>query len=171
MIPNEKDINNTDLTRESKPLIKLRTVKTSLKKILKDDDNKSNQNILLDAVNRTHKIVIHTYQFIRLYILNNYHKKQEIPVINKDFILMVFNTLTTKSKGGNTPKGENLKLLKNLERFYISDYKKLGYKNKICGTNLSQILRYMNTDILTNIENNIKMHFFSYVKRFVNSLI
>ena len=41
MIPNEKDINNIDLTREYKPLIKLRTVKTSLKKILKDDDNKS----------------------------------------------------------------------------------------------------------------------------------
>ncbi len=41
--------------------------------------------------------------------------------------------------------------------------------NKIDGCNLSQILMYMETDILTNIENNIKMHFISHVNRIVNS--
>lgn len=48
-------------------------------------------------------------------------------------------------------------------------YKHLGCENKLDGINLSQILIYTATDMLTNIENNIKLHFFKYVKRFVNS--
>ena len=41
--------------------------------------------------------------------------------------------------------------------------------DKIDGTNLSHILGFMETDMITNIENNIKMHFIKYVKLFVNS--
>ena len=41
----------------------------------------------------------------------------------------------------------------------LDEYKKLGYNNKLDGTNLSQILGYMSIDMLTNVENNIKMHY------------
>jgi len=39
----------------------------------------------------------------------------------------------------------------------------------IDGLNLSHILSYIATDMVTNIENNIKLNFVSYVKRFTNS--
>jgi hypothetical protein len=163
-------INNNDkLVREVKLISKLRVTKTSLKKILNDDIHNTNQLIIFDAVNRTHQIVIHMYQFMRLYILNKYHKKQNIPIITLDFIIIVFKTLVKTSKSGNTPKGANLILFKSLKLFYETDYKILGYKKKIDGVNLSHIFGYIKTDILTNIENNVKMHFISYVKRFVNS--
>ena len=60
---------------------------------------------------------------------------------------------------------------KNTEfkKFYDDEYKNLNYGAKLDGTNLSQILTYMAIDMLTNIENNIKLNFFKYVGRFVNS--
>jgi hypothetical protein len=169
---NEKDKiieNIKPFIRQKKQFSKLRTVKTSLESVIIDDNIGTNKDIIMDAVNRTHQTVIHVYQFIRLYILKKYHDKQEIPVIDTNFISMVFKALTVNSIAGPTPKGSNLKRFNEFKKFYMTDYKKLGYRNKINGVNLSQIFNYMKIDILTNIENNIKMHFMSYVKRFVNS--
>jgi hypothetical protein len=79
------------------------------------------------------------------------------------------NTLSTKDNRGNKPTDENLKLLEEFNKFYEEHYKNLNYENKINSSYLSQIINSMATDILTNIENNIKLHFFKYVNRFVNS--
>jgi len=81
------------LKRCVKQLSKYRTMKTSIKQVFIDDTKGTNSKILFDAVIRTHKIVIHVYMFMRLYILNKYHKKQVIPIINKDFISMVIKAL------------------------------------------------------------------------------
>ena len=102
------------IVRDVKSLSKLRVNKIPLKKILNDDADGTRQSIIFDAVNRTHQIVIHVYQFIRLYILKKYHKNQEIPVITLDFIVMVFKTLVKECGRGNTPKGSNLSLYNEL---------------------------------------------------------
>ena len=60
-------------------------------------------------------------------------------------------------------------MLEEFEKFYQEHYKNLNYENKINGSYLSQILNSMAVDMLTNIENNIKLHFFKYLNRFVNS--
>jgi hypothetical protein len=80
---------------------------------------------------------------------------------------MVFKTLTESSQGPK-PKGNNLVLFNKFNDF-LSIYQKLNFKDKIDGRNLSSILGYMATDMITNIENNIKLNFISYIKRFVNS--
>ena len=148
-----------------KPPDKLRTMKCSFNSIFK---NKELSDKVFDAVNRTNQIVIHTYQFLRLYILHQYHKKQQIINIDENTIKMVFKVFIDKSCGPK-PKGENLELFNIFTKFFDDKYKKLFFTNKISGINLSQILNYMATDMLTNIENNIKLNFISYVKRFVNS--
>jgi hypothetical protein len=148
-----------------KPPDKYRTVKCSLQSIIK---NQLDKGKLFDAMMRTHKIIIHTYQFLRLWILNKYHKKLEIPIITEELIKMAFKSLIKESQGPK-PKGTNLEIYDEFVKFYNSKYKKLNYETKIDGKNLSQILSYMATDMLTNIENNIKMNFIQYVRRFVNS--
>ena len=148
-----------------KPPDKYRTIKCSLKSILK---NELNQTKLFDACYRTHQIVIHTYQFLRLWILNKYHNKQEIPIITDDTIKMAFKSLLKDSQGPK-PKGTNLTLYNEFKKLYDDEYKKLNYEVKLDGVNLSQILGYMSIDMLTNIENNIKLHFIKYLNRFVNS--
>jgi len=148
-----------------KPPDKLRTNKCSFNSIIKDNTIKSK---IFDAVIRTNKIVTHTYQFLRLVILYLYDKNKQIIDINEDIIKMGFKVFI-KDSCGPKPKGTNLEMYNEFVNFYNVKCKKLNFGNKIDGSNLSQILSYMATDMLTNIENNIKINFMSYVRRFVNS--
>ena len=149
-----------------KPPDKYKTLKISLKGILKD---KTTQPKLFEVVTRTNKLVIHVYQFLRLWILKKYHKNNDIPKITTDVIKMAFKALVEdKAVKGPKPKGDNFELYTEFCDFYKKEYKSLGYKNKIDGKNLSQIIGYLCTDMLTNIENNIKCHFIEYIKRYVN---
>jgi len=102
-------------------------------------------------------------------ILNKYHNKLAIPIITEELIKMVMYTLSIKDNRGNKPTDENLKLLDEFNKFYEEQYKNLNYDNKVNASYLSQIINSMATDMLTNIENNVKLHFFKYINRFVNS--
>jgi len=148
-----------------KPPDKYRTMKCPFVNIIK---NKKNIRKIFDVVQRAHKLVIHTYQFLRLWILDYHHHNKQLPTIDENTIRMCFKVLQQDSCGPK-PKGNNLLLLNEFEQFYKNEYGKLGYVNKIDGNNLSQILGYCATDMLTNIENNIKQNFVKYIKRFVNS--
>jgi hypothetical protein len=156
---------NQDIPK--KPPDKLRTIKCSFSCILKTKD-KNVIDKLFSATCRTHKIIIHTYQFLRLWILYKYKKNIDIPIITEDTIKMAFKTLI-KDTNGPKPKGSNLLIYEELTKFYNKSYSKLNNNELLDGSNLSQILNYSATDMLTNIENNIKINFIGYVKRFVNS--
>ena len=153
------------MSKITKPPDKYVTVKCPLNLIIHKQEYKAN---LIDACFRTNQLVIHSYQFLRLWILQKYHNKLDIPIITENTIKMSFKALTLSSQGPK-PKDSNGLLLDEFEKFYDDTYKKLGLENKIDGSYLSQILNSMATDMLTNIENNVKMHFFKYVNRFVNS--
>ena len=140
-------------------------VKCPLKTIIKDKNNIAK---IIDVCFRTNKLIIHTYQFLRLWILTKYSLNNEIPKITKETIKATFRCLTLDSRGPK-PKGENLSTLTEFNKFYEENYKNNGLLEKIDGTHLSQILEYSSTDMLTNIENNVKQHFFKYLNRFVNS--
>jgi hypothetical protein len=166
-----------------KPPDKLRTVKCSFISILKkqktnfslvdikklETDNIIIEKKIFSAICRTQQIITHTYQFLRLWILRKYKNNQEIPIITQDTIKMAFKTLI-KDSCGPKPQGNNLILLEEFTKFYNKKYSKLlTNKDKIDGSCLSQILSYSAVDMITNIENNIRINFISYVKRFVNS--
>ena len=150
-----------------KPPDKIINTKCSLNKILRESN--FNKPILFDACFRTNQLVIHAYQFLRLWILNKYKNNLDIPKITFDIVKMTFNALSINDKGGNKPQGDNLKLYEEFNKFYEEHYKNLNYKNKISSSYLSQILNSMAIDMITNIENNVKLHFFKYLNRFVNS--
>jgi len=84
----------------------------------------------------------------------------EIPTIDENTISMCMKSLLLPSKGPK-PKKQNLVL--------YNEFKALHSFNLENGKNLSSILNYYATTILTSIENNIKLHFFDYVNRFINS--
>lgn len=123
---------------------------------------------VFDAVDKMNKLVIHVYQFLELWILSKYHKNKPIPEITKDVVKMAFRALMLDAKDGPKLKGKNKQIYSEFIDFYTNTYKGLGYENKISGTNLSQIIRYTVVSIVTCIENNIKMNFMNYIKKFVN---
>jgi hypothetical protein len=150
------------------PPDKYTTIKISLKKILKDDENSSNKIKLFNVITKANKLVIHVYQFLRLWILKKYHNKKDIPNLNTDVIKMAFKALI-KASSGPKPKGINLDIYSEFVQFYEDVYSKLNYE-KQDGLHLSQIINYLAVDILTNIENNIKLNFINYLKRYVNAI-
>lgn len=144
-----------------KPPDKYKCIKLPITSILnKNDESKKIFNTIQDAVYRNNYITTKTNLLLRLWCLEKYHNGIDIPLIDENTIKMCMKSLILASSGPN-PKNNNLLLLnefKNLHNFTLED-----------GVNLSSILNYYAITILTSIETNIKMHFFDYVNRFINS--
>ena len=144
-----------------KPPDKYKCIKLPITSILNNNEESQKIfNTIQDAVYRTNYITTKTSLLLRLWCLDKYHNCIDIPLIDENTIKMSMKSLILPSSGPK-PKNNNLLLLnefKNLHNFTLED-----------GVNLSSILDYYAITILTSIETNIKMHFFDYVNRFINS--
>ena len=141
--------------------------KCPLKNIIK------NQQLLFDindSVISINKIIIQLYQFLRLYLLNEYRNKRELPLIDINFIKNIIKTITKRQDTRGKPPGDETKiLLEKLEMFYESDYKQCVIdEDVIDNTKMNFIMAYEAIDTVKNIENNISEHFIDYVNKFVN---
>jgi hypothetical protein len=151
----------------TEPPDKYRTLKIPLERLqYKDNDYTAISN----AVFRTHKLTIQVYQFLRAYILYQHSHNIGIIQIDDDVLHMVHKALV-KPSCGPKPKGNNNQMFTSFTNFYDIEFKHFvnqNNKDKIDGFNLSVIISYNCIDMLKNIENNIKMNFFTYLKQFVN---
>ena len=116
------------------------------------------------------KIVIHACQFIKLYCIYLYDNNLDFPIINKQFISDVFKIITIRNdKRGSTSEDEYSDEMKRIQRFYNDVYKLTIYDNEtILYDKLSYILPYEAIDIEKNINTNIKEHFITHMRKFVN---
>jgi hypothetical protein len=151
-----------EVRSKKEPPDKYRCLKLPITSILydnKEKEVKENIEILQKAIIRTNSITSKTYFLLRLWVLHKYHNNQEIPEITTDTISMCMKSVV-KSSSGQKPKGNNAILLEEfriINTFELED-----------GSNLSSILDYYARTMITSIENNIKMRFFDYIKRFIN---
>jgi hypothetical protein len=145
-----------------KPPDKYRCIKLTIQNILKSDIQIDVLERINDAVSRTNIITTNSYFLLRLWVLQKYHNNREIPIITEDTIRMSMKSLV-KASAGPKPKGNNLALLQEFQNIGNSIFTLQD------GKNLSAILDYYATTMITAIENNIKIHFIDYIKRFVNS--
>jgi hypothetical protein len=137
-------------------------IKVSLKHILKHPD--INLNKINDTVITANKIVIHTLQFMKLYLLDFYSKNNSLPNIDKVFINSCMKILCNEIATGRPPKKEIVELKNKLKLFQKEHYEieELSYSY------MNTILDYLTIDILTMYENNIKLHYVEYVEKYVN---
>lgn len=136
-------------------------IKVRLKDILK---NQKDKKILEYFIRKMNILSVHVYQFLRLWILG----LDEIPEITTDIFHMCFKALTAgENQRGPKPKGEKELFYRKFQEFYEETYSKLNYE-KIDATNLSSISSYAFIQMKTALENNIKSHYTSHVRRFVN---
>ena len=128
--------------------------------LLTDNEAEQNMIVLQNAILRANSITSKTYFLMRIWLLHKYHSNQDIPELTQDTVAMCMKSILIPSSGPK-PKGNNAVLLQEflqLHSFPLED-----------GSNLSAILDYYSTTMITAIENNIKMRFFDYVNRFVTS--
>ena len=141
-------------------------IKTSLKSVLKHPD--INLPKITNAVIKCNKIVIQTLMFMKLFLLDHYHKHNKLPVINDEFINSCMKILCNEKASGRPPKKEIKELKDCLTTFYKTDFQPIIQNDNLDYTHMNTILDYLTIDILTMYENNIKLHYVEYVERYVN---
>jgi hypothetical protein len=141
-----------------------KTFKIPLKTILINRD--TIQPVINHLVFEINDLVIHTYQFIRLYVLDKYTKNQSLPTINETFILYCIKTLGNRDNRGK--KGKDTELLETLEQFYKTEYQLLLNHEKPNLKNTTFLLPYLATQIHTSLHNNFQEHFIQHFLRFIN---
>ena len=154
---------------KEKPLEFFKSIKTSLKSVLKHPE--INTKILNDAVVKSNKIVIHTLQFLKLYLLDYYeNNNQTLPVISKELINNSMKVVCGEKteKRGKPPKTETVEIKDTLTTFYNHHYLPLTQNDPIDYAGLNTVLDYLKEDVITMYENNIQLHYVEYIERYVN---
>ncbi len=148
--------------KQNEDIKKYSCLKVPISAILHKNNDVANRNmaILQDAILRANKITSKSYMLLRLWVLQKYHNGMDIPELTNDTISMAMKSVI-KSSFGPKPKGNNNLLLQEFQTLYDFSLED--------GKNLSAILDYYAITMLTSITNNIKIHFFEYVNRFINS--
>jgi len=141
-----------------------KTIKTTLKSVLLNRDLV--QPVVNNLVFEMNNLMIHSYQFIRLYVLNCYSNKTALPEIDDTFILYCIKTLGTRDNRGK--KGGDTALLDKLEKFYLEEYQPSVNHEKTNLKNTSFLLPYLATQIHTSLSNNAQEHFIQHFLRFIN---
>jgi hypothetical protein len=141
-----------------------KTLKIPLKTILLNRD--TIQPVINNLVFEINDLVIHTYQFIRLYVLYCYSNNKPLPELNDTFISYCIKTLGTRDNRGK--KCKDTELLETLEEFYKSEYQPLLNHEKTNLKNTTFLLPYLSTQIHTSLSNNIQEHFIQHFLRFIN---
>ena len=139
------------------------TLKIPLKTILRD---KEALPVLTQIVFDMNDLVIHTYQFIRLYLLYLLKNDVNFPTIDDTFILYCMKTLGTRDNRGR--QSVNTDLQEKLDTFYVNEYQPLVSHEKVSLKNKTYLLPYLATHIHTAFSNNITERFTSHLLRFVN---
>ena len=145
----------------------MKTNKDNIKNVIRDEN-------LLPLINditiRTNKIVIHSYQFLKLYLLHLYENNQSFPVLDKEYICDIFKVITKRkcNSGGYTDETMPDQL-RTLTDFYKNHYLLTISNNEILYYDkLPYILTYEAIDMITNINNNIQEHFINHLNKYVN---
>ena len=140
------------------------TIKTTLKSVL--HNHKEVQPVITNLVFEMNDLMIHSYQFIRLYVLKCYNDNQPLPEINEKFILYCIKVLGEKTNTGR--KEKDTSMLDTLQEFYDTEYQPLLNHEKTPLKNKSNMLPYLAAQLHTSLSNNTQEHFIQHFLRFIN---
>ena len=140
------------------------TIKTTLKSVL--HNHKEVQPVITNLVFEMNDLMIHSYQFIRLYVLKCYNDNQPLPEINEKFILYCIKVLGEKTNTGR--KEKDTSMLDTLQEFYDTEYQLLLNHKKTPLKNKSNMLPYLATQLHTSLSNNTQERFIQHFLRFIN---
>ena len=145
------------------------SIKTRIESLLPEHELTRIPDIIKSAASKVHKIMVYTYQFLKVYYLHHIDAGGELPELNVELARNVMKVMCRappeNERGQLGPAA--LALQGNLrafarEYFDAVIYEDLGYSN------LNTALEYEATEVITAYSNNITAHFVEYVNRFVN---
>ena len=152
-----KEFRNADKSAYKTFKISLKTILLNCEMIQPDINN---------LVFEMNNLVIHTYQFIRLYVLHQFTQNLPLPELDEIFISYCIKSLGTRDNRGK--KCKDIELLERLEKFYKEEYQPLLNHEKTNLKNTTFLLPYLATQIHTSLHNNFQEHFIQHFLRFIN---
>ena len=148
------------------------TVKTNFLKTLQPAHKERTKQIIEGAVQKVHEITIHAQMLLKLFFLWKYENDEELPFLDITYLRLVFKSvcLLPAVGGGASMTAENLENFNELRAFHHVHY----LQTRVGGDlqhydNLSAIIEYSALEYKTCIENNIKLHFPKYVRRYISA--
>ncbi len=148
------------VTKSKKPTVKqksdednydfMKTNKDNINNIIHDQET---LKIINNLAIKTNKIVIHAYQFIKLYCIHLFENNLDFPEFDKEYIMDVFKSITTRKCGSGGYTKDNMpQQLKELTDFFEEHYKDTMVPNEeLLYDKMSYILAYEAIDMTTNI--------------------
>jgi hypothetical protein len=142
-----------------------KSFKVPLKSVLREGTEEGLlQDVFEALVLEMNDLMIHTYQLIRLYLVTLFAKNSPFPTLDADFVN--YCTRVLGSVKGN--RRSKCAIMESLQSFYTTEYKPLVSHELTDLGGKTQLRRYMSTQIITCISNNVQEHFQEHLKRFVN---
>ena len=146
-----------------------KSVKTSLSSIINEDMDLSSIQF---SVNNINNIVIHAYQFIKMYCLYKLDHHNDFPVINTKLINTVMKILCKRSKNGSKPSEETKEIMKPLRKFKHNHYNKTLVKPlELTYKHMNTVMDYQAQSMMTGYENHITEHFEHFLNRYINVMV
>jgi len=141
-----------------------RSVKTALSGILLDRDS---QEKIEDVVLRASIINERAWLFLKLYVLDHCINSGKIEVINKNLILNILRVVSVVKQSKEFKANKDT--IENLQLFYYKNFKPLlGNNTTPFREGLKQVLCYMSETMITNLENNVRANYLTYVNDYCN---
>ena len=140
------------------------SIKTSLKSVT---TNAVVIQKLTDAALLTSRIMTHTLQLMKLYMIKLYDNGQPLPKVDRPFVTAVMKTLCDTPTTGRPPSVSTVQMKAELAEFCTEHYSPF-MEDTLNYRYLNTVLDYMSTEIETMYEKNIKQRFCTNVERFVN---
>ena len=169
------------MTKSKKPTVKqkqttksdednydfMKTNKDNINNIIRDQET---LKIINNLAIKTNKIVIHAYQFIKLYCIHLFENNLDFPEFDKEYILDVFKSITTRKCGSGGYTKDNMpQQLKELTEFFEEHYKDTMVPNEeLLYDKMSYILPYEAIDMTTNIYINVRERYLQQLNKLVN---
>ena len=149
------------------------TVKANFVKTLQPAHKERTKRIIEGAVQKVHEMTIHAQMLLKLFFLWKYENNEELPFLDITYLRLVFKSVCLlPAVGGGAPMtAQNLENFNELRAFHHVHY----LQTRVGGDlqhydNLSAIIEYSALEYKTCIENNIKLHFPKYVRRYISAV-
>lgn len=118
-------------------------------------------------VSNCNRIVTHSLQLLKLYLIHVHDSGESFPTIDKQFANSLLKTVCAAPTTGRKPSASTSSIKDHLKAFYDAHYKDLQ-PEILKYTHLTTVFDYISVDIVTLYENNIKQRFIEYIGRLVD---
>ena len=146
------------------------TVKANLQKTLQPGEKERTTQIIEETVFQVHEMTKHAQKLLKLFFLSKFKAGENLPYLDIAFMRSVFKSVCSRPASVRGPgmTHENQLIFDELKKFHDTHYLPSRVLGDISSyQNLHAIIEYSSKEYITSIENNVKLHFGKYVRRYI----